>query len=244
VRLVFEELVVQAHDNAEAGLNWELIFNSAKSAVMAGSSSGLAAGASSLGASAASGRFNGSEAIVKALGEIGQVVRHSRVPVLTLNRRPVTHAVRTTFSYIDKVETMSLPPATAMAMPSVSVGQREQTVGSLLTLIPDAQENGLILLSVAYDNTVAQPLRSVTFGDKGNPLQLQQITIDGNGIVQQLALQPGQPVLISGFDHMRHETSNRRLNPGMPLVLGGSDKVSSQLLTTVIIVTAQVEEGF
>src|SRR5690606_7625263 len=192
VRLVFEELVVQAHDNAEAGLNWELIFNSAKSAVMAGSSSGLAAGASSLGASAASGRFNGSEAIVKALGEIGQVVRHSRVPVLTLNRRPVTHAVRTTFSYIDKVETMSLPPATAMAMPSVSVGQREQTVGSLLTLIPDAQENGLILLSVAYDNTVAQPLRSVTFGDKGNPLQLQQITIDGNGIVQQLALQPGQ----------------------------------------------------
>src|SRR5690606_25461187 len=25
VRLVFEELVVQAHDNAEAGLNWELI---------------------------------------------------------------------------------------------------------------------------------------------------------------------------------------------------------------------------
>ncbi|TEA77409.1 hypothetical protein ERE07_15470 [Allopusillimonas ginsengisoli] len=244
VRLVFEELVVQAHDNAEAGLNWELIFNSARSAVMAGSSSGLAAGASSLGASATFGRFSGSEAIIKALGEIGQVVRHSRVPVLTLNRRPVTHAVRTTFSYIDKVETVSLPPATPMAMPSVSVGQREQTVGSLLTLIPDAQENGLILLSVAYDNTVAQPLRSVTFGDKGNPLQLQQITIDGNGIVQQLALQPGQPVLISGFDHMRHETTNRRLNPGMPLALGGSDKVSSQQLTTVIIVTAQVEEGF
>ncbi len=243
VRLVFEELVVQLHDNAEAGFNWDLIFNSARSAMAFGASTGAAAGAYGAAAGATLGPFKGSEAIIKALGEVGQVLRHSRVPVLTLNRRPVTHAVRTTFSYIDKVETLPLASGAALAVPNVSVGQREQTVGSLLTLIPDVQDNGLILLSVAYDNTVAQPLRSVTFGDRSNPLQLQQITVDGNGIIQQLALQPGQPVLISGFDHLRQETASRRLNPGMPLALGGSKKVSSQQLTTVMIVTAQVEEG-
>src|SRR5690554_7731825 len=131
-----------------------------------------------------------------------------------------------------------------MALPSVSCSQREETVGSMLTLVPDAQDDGQILLTVAYDNTVAQPLKSVTFGDKDNPLQLQQITIDGNGTVQQVALQPGQPLLISGFDRTHEETEGRRLNPGIPLALGGSDRASSQQLTTVMVVTAQLEEGF
>ncbi len=97
---------------------------------------------------------------------------------------------------------------------------------------------------MAYDNTVAQPLKSITFGDKSNPLQLQQITIDGNGTVQQVALQPGQPLLISGFDRTQEETEGRRLNPGIPIALGGSDRASTEHLTTVMVVTAQVEEGF
>src|SRR5690606_24072729 len=172
-----------------------------------------------------------------------QVVRRSSLPVLTLNRRPVTHAVRTTFSYIDKVQTSALASGTGMALPSVSVSQREETVGSLLTLVPDAQEDGQILLSVAYDNTVAQPLKSVTLGDRDHPLQLQQITIDGNGTVQQVALRPGQPLVISGFERRQQETEERRLNPGFPMLLGGSDRASSEHLTTIMIVTAQLEEG-
>ncbi|CAM5204278.1 hypothetical protein CDEF62S_02829 [Castellaniella defragrans] len=90
-----------------------------------------------------------------------QLVRRSSVPMLSLNRRPVTHAVRTTFSYIDRVETTPLSGTNGLAVPAVSVNQKEETVGSLLTLLPDAQEDGQILLSLAYDNTVAQPLKTV-----------------------------------------------------------------------------------
>lgn len=244
VRLVFEELTVLVDDTAEAGIDWNLVFSSASFAAgMAVGGAGVAeAGMLEMGLTR--GPFKGSEAIVKALGQVGKVVRRSSLPVLTLNRRPVTHAVRTTFSYIDKVETTALGAQAALALPSVSVSQREQTVGSMLTLVPDAQDNGQVLLSVAYDNTVAQPLKSVTFGDKANPLQLQQITIDGNGTIQQVALQPGQPLLISGFDRSEQETAERRLNPGMPVALGGSNRASKQSLTTVMIVTAQVEDGF
>ncbi|MCC2595316.1 hypothetical protein LKR43_03080 [Pusillimonas sp. MFBS29] len=244
VRLIFEELTVAMHDNAEVGLDWNLLFASTRlGAAMSMAGAGMTdSGLISLGLN--EGPFQGSEAIVKALGEVGQVVRRSSVPVLTLNRRPVTHAVRTTFSYIDKVQTTALGDAVGLALPSVSVSQREETVGSLLTLVPDAQEDGQILLSVAYDNTVAQPLKSVVFGDKDNPLQLQQITIDGNGTVQQVVLQPGQPLLISGFDRSQEETEGRRLNPGMPLALGGSERATRQSLMTLMVVTAQVEEGF
>ncbi|OWT65886.1 hypothetical protein CEY11_03085 [Candidimonas nitroreducens] len=244
VRLVFEEITLALQDEAQAGLDWNLVFSSASAAAaLAVPGQGLVDGGS-LAVGLNTGSFKGSEAIIKALGQAGKVLRRSSVPVLTLNRRPVTHAVRTTFSYIDRVQTTALGSEAGMALPSVSVSQKDVTVGSLLTLVPDAQDDGRILLSLAYDNTVAQPLKSVTFGDRSNPLQLQQITIDGNGTVQQLMLLPGQPLLVSGFDRKQDQTEARRLNPGLPMLLGGSDRASSQRLTTVVLITAQVEEGY
>lgn len=244
VRLLFEELTVVLEDGAEAGIDWDIVFAGARMAASAGMAGAASVDSGFLNMRAADGRFAGSELLVKALGSVGRVVRRNSLPVLTLNRRPVTHAVRTTFSYIDKVETTTQRSQLDTLLPSVSVSQREETVGSLITLVPDAQEDGQVLLSVAYDNTVAQPLKSVTFGGGDNPLQLQQITIDGNGTVQQVALMPGQPLVISGFDRSTQETESRRLNPGLPLALGGSDKAGTQRLSTVMLVTAHVEEGF
>lgn len=243
VRLVFEEITLLTEDSAEAGIDWSVVFSSAQVAAALSIAGAPISEAGMLGASVQSGPFEGSEAIIKALSKVGRVVRRSSVPVLTLNRRPVTHAVRTTFSYIDQIQTTALASGTGAAIPSVSISQRDETVGSLLTLVPDAQDNGQILLSVAYDNTVAQPLKTVTFGDKENPLQVQQITIDGNGTVQQVLLQPGQPMVVSGFDRAQKQAQGRRLNPEFPAVLGGSDQASSQRLMTVVIISAQVEEG-
>ena len=244
VRLLFEELTVAIEDGAEAGIDWELVFAGARLAMSAGMAGAAAGDSGFLSMGVPEGRYMGSEVLVKALGTAGRIVRRNSLPVLTLNRRPVTHAVRTTFSYIDKVEATTQRSQLDLSLPTVSVTQREETVGSLVTLVPDAQEDGQVLLSVAYDNTMAQPLKSVTFGDSSNPLQLQQITIDGNGTVQQVALMPGQPLVISGFDRSTQETESRRLNPGLPLALGGSDRASTQRLTTVMVVTAHVEEGF
>jgi len=39
----------------------------------------------------------------------------------------------------------------------VSISQKEETVGSFLTLVPDIQEDGQILLSIAYDNAGPSP---------------------------------------------------------------------------------------
>ncbi|MFA5521614.1 MAG: hypothetical protein WCY98_05250 [Castellaniella sp.] len=242
VRLVFEEVTLASRDAGQLALDWNLVFASARAAVRAelGETGDVEAGR--LAAGVGHGPFRGSELILAALGQSGRIVRRSSVPVLTLNRRPVTHAVRTTFSYIDRVDTTPFSDGQGLALPSVSVSQKEETVGSLLTLVPDAQDDGRILLSIAYDNTVAQPLRTIRFGDRDHPLQLQQLTVDGNGTVQQVLLQAGEPMLISGFERRQDESLTRRLNPDAPLVLGGSDKAVSEQLMTVIIVTARVEE--
>lgn len=243
VRLVFEELTVALTDQALASLDWNLIFAGTRVAASLATPALGTTPSTTLGVGVTQGQLSGSEAVIRALGEAGRLVRSSTVPMLTLNRRPVTHAVRTTFSYIDRVETTSMPSGTGVALPAVSVNQKEETVGSLLTVIPDAQEDGQILLSIAYDNTVAQPLKTVSFGNRANPLELQQLTIEGNGTVQQLAVQPGQPLVVSGFDRHQSETSERRAAPGLPAVFGGGDRVAAQRLTTILIITARVEEG-
>jgi type IVB pilus formation R64 PilN family outer membrane protein len=248
VRLVFEEVTVVAKDGQTAAIDWNAIYSAAGAAVSLAlpAPADVTAGVAGLGVH--SGPFRSSRALISALSEVATVVRHSTVPVLTLNRRPVTHAVRTTFSYIDQVQSTSISASGAggagTALPAVSISQKHETVGSFLTLVPDAQEDGQILLSVAYDNTVAQPLKSLSFGKAGNQLEIQQVTIDGNGTVQQVELRAGQPMVISGFDRRQDEYDRRRPVQGVPLLAGGTDHAATQRATTVVIVTAQVEEGF
>lgn len=242
VRILFEELTLALDEQAELGIDWQGVFTHARGAAALGSGAAVEHATAMASALVGRGPFQGSELLLQALGRSGQVLRRHVVPVLTLNRRPVTHAVRTTFSYIDEVQTTAMRDDTAMALPAVSVSQKTQTVGTLITLVPDVREDGRIMLSLAYDSTTAQPLKAIRFGDQAHPLQLQQLTVEGNGTVQQLALQPGQPLVIAGFDKVQASTDERRLNPGVPLAFGGADKASQQQLTTLMIVTAQVEE--
>jgi type IVB pilus formation R64 PilN family outer membrane protein len=248
VRLIFEEITLVTNQEAEFGLDWDSLWEQGK---VAASLTSTFAGASIAGATAmVTARPSSvvrSQAVLKALSKYGTVLRHVTIPVLTLNRRPVTHAIRTTFSYIDQVKSTQTADngssVTRAGLGSVSVSQKEETVGAFLTLVPDAQENGQILLSVAYDNTVAQPLKSLVVGEPNSRLQIQQITIDGHGTVQQVALKAGQPMLISGFDSKHDESERTRLTPEAPLALGGRDRAKQGRTATLMIVTAQVEEG-
>src|SRR5690606_24566031 len=125
VRLLFEELIVVANDGAEGGVDWKAVYESARTAVTATIPAVAGSTAAALGATVESGGFQRSQAIVSALSQSGAVLRHSSVPVLTLNRRPVTHAVRTTFSYVDVAQTMAVPGVDgslgAPARPSASL---------------------------------------------------------------------------------------------------------------------------
>ena len=248
IRLIFEEITIATNEDSELGLDWETVFAHGKLAASLASSVASASVATTQARVAASSASVRTQAVLSALSKYGTVQRHVTIPVLTLNRRPVTHAVRTTFTYIDQVKS-SASAAQGNALlgttaPSVSVTQKEETVGAFLTLLPDVQEDGQILLSVAYDNTVAQPLKSIVVGQDSNRLQIQQITIDGHGTVQQVALKAGQPMLISGFDAQNDSTDRVRISADAPLALGGGDRLKRGRTATLMMLTAQVEEGF
>jgi len=91
VRLIVDEITLAAQESAEAGLDWNLIFSSARIAAAAFMPGANLEQAGGIGLGLKQGAFSGSEVIVQALGQAGKIVRRSSLPVLTLNRRPVSH---------------------------------------------------------------------------------------------------------------------------------------------------------
>jgi len=245
VRLVFEEMTVTQKQAHEQGVDWSLVF--AKGMLAMGLGKGSSSTAPAVFQAGVGTSVGSASVAIRALSDYANVLRHTVVPVVTLNRRPVTHAVRSTFTYVDQIQALDVnqdKDKKGLGMPNVAVSQKQETTGAFLTLVPEVQEDGQILLTVAYDNTVAQPLKSLHFGNQDNQYQVQQLTLHGSGTVQQVALRPGYPVLVAGFEEREVQNDMSRLGPDMPKATGGLDKVSQQQRMTLIFVTAQVEEGF
>ncbi len=247
VRLVFEQVTVTRDQRHEQGIDWQL--------ALAAELGGLdVSGGSSLGTTPTMASISGpgmlpglnTGLVLKAVSRYADVVRHTTVPVMTLNRRPVTHAVRSTFTYVDQVKSVSTASddkKQSSTLPGIAVNQKRETVGAFLTLVPDVQDDGQVLLSVAFDNTVAMPLKTLTFGSAKNRMQVQQLDLRGNGTVQQVVVYPGRPTLVAGFEHQTNEVNQTRRAPHAPKLFGGDDEVTRQSTMTLIFVTAQVQDG-
>jgi hypothetical protein len=211
----------------------------------AASSTGLARLASSqanaLSLSPTSGRFKDSSVVLRALSDIGTVVSKRTFPLSTRSGRPVTQTLRTTFNYVDQVSAVTSTGLTTAA-PAPTVTQKEETVGTVLTLIPKAMDNGQIFLNMSFDVSTNEPLTPFTVGSSSNGVTVQQKVINAHGALQEVSLRSGETVLLGGIDVTTAGQNQRRLAPGAPLVTGGSDQSSYRRSHIVIVVTAVAED--
>lgn len=248
VRMLFEEITVQLDQTSQAAVDWHLIYNSlGRANAAAGDAPGAlldstkAAGA--LGATVGSGPFAGSKFLLSALNEVGTVVRHTSIPLLASNLRPATFAMHQNVPYIkDLQQTQSYSDASG---PTVSVTQDEKTVGTFLTVVPNAQDDGRVQLTVSYDDKrLIGALQKVEFGSSDAPSFVQQANIGGQGAIQQVELSPGRPALIGGFERSAGDSTRRRLDERAPIVAGGSDSAQDKKQITLLLMTAIPEEGY
>lgn len=251
VELVFEAISVRVRDNAQAGFDWTVlerrIMNEVTGAALnlglRSPSSLVGTAAGSLAATADGSRYNGSQAVISALSEIGSVVSVTRVPLQGVNRRPLSYAVRTTFNYIDQATGSSAASAVGTTTAGPSITQKDETVGTILTLVPDVDDDGVVTMSVSYDNTVLTRLEPITTGTGAASVTVQQKEIDGAGMLQQITTRSGVPTLIGGFERQSRDATIRRLDRNAPLILGGSNRAVEDRLITVLMVTAVARDG-
>lgn len=244
VNMVVEQIEVVSKDGADFGVDWTVVYNTTANAL-----NGLSP-ASLVGAQAAGvnlqqmiGQNTGTNLVVKALNEVGKVVKRSVFPLKTTSGRPATQALRTTFNYVDQVQATAL--ATTNASPQApTVTQKDETVGTFLTLVPTAKTDGTVFLTMSIDKTTADPLRPYTVGAGASAVTVQQKTINGSGSVQEVPLRAGRTEVIGGFEILDAQNTQRRLAENISILAGGSDSSSVAKSVTVLLVTAVVEEGF
>jgi len=245
VRMVVEAIEVVAKDGNDLGLDWTGVYESANRALKVASPTSLVSSyAGSVGVTRSAGNYEGSSLVINALNEVGRVVNRRVFPVMATSGTPVTQALRSTFNYVDQVQATAISSSvinTTAQAPTVS--QKDETVGTLMTVVPDAKADGTIFVSLSFDVTAADPLRPFTVGSGASAVTVQQKTINGNGILQQVPLRSGKTEVIGGMEVSTSQSTKRRLGDGVPMIFGGSDSLSSNKSVLLILVTAVTEEG-
>lgn len=246
VRVVLEVIEVVDKDSSEVGVDWNIIYGSASRALdnlSPASLTGAQVGSISVGPT--TGPFAGSSLVLKALNEVGVVVNRRFFPFLTTSGRPVTQAIRTTFNYVDQVQATAAPQGSSVvtAQQAPTVTQKEETVGTFVTVVPTAKSDNSIFLSISFDLTSAQPLVPFTVGSQGASVTVQQKTIDGTGFIQELPIRSGQTVLVGGLESQTAQDSTRRLGSDVPIIFGGSNAAKVTKSRLLLLVTAVTEEG-
>ncbi|MNL12683.1 Bacterial type II and III secretion system protein [compost metagenome] len=247
VRLVFEEITVQSDRINQGSVDWAILFNSlgrenTASAIGVAPMLDAAKAAGSVGARVGSGPFAGTNLALSALSQLGSIIDHKSIPLLMQNRRPSKYDTRRTFDYIkDLQQTQSTSDTSS---PTVTVTQDTKTVGTFLTVVPDAQDDGQVLLTIAYDDSRLIEMKKEPVGSRDDQSFVQQTDIGGQGRVQQVMVRPGEQVVIGGYQQSADTSTRRRLDGKAPMLAGGSDASQEKQMLTVVLVTAIPEEGF
>lgn len=253
VRLVFEAIDIATVDTGERGVDWTLVYDkitqkltgnmigslnlTSPQSVTSGTGGTLGFGV------AGNSQFNGSKAVLDALRQIGNVTNVTEMPVMTLNRHPVQYAVRNTFDYVASIQVNTVA-SSAGTTTAPQIEQKEETVGTSLTITPAAFDDGQIVLNVAYDNTSLRSLTPYTAGGSSSSTNtVQQRNIDGTGTVQTVSMRSGQTLFISGIERKSDTVTKARLDDSLPLLAGGSDQAKKSKNTTIVLVTAVSEDG-
>lgn len=242
VDFVLEEITFEKNDSNQAGINFNLAFNSGgqgNTFDVNGLNSLLEqeGAALSMGASVGQGPWKGSSIATQALSKIGRVVDRKVNTFSSLNGMPATAGRPGRQTYINKLE--QTPGYANNSEPTVTVTQSEILYGRILTVLPRAYADGTVDVALKYDNTPDPVLEKQQF-TRGGYVQSPKTLSDT--LVVNSSLKSGQPFVVTAFSSRSDAYDARRVDPSAPMILGGSDVSSRKDRVTVIVLTPRVRE--
>jgi len=240
VRVLVEAYELMAKDSAEVGIDWSLLFNGTKFDLGTSAPRSLAGElGGGISVTGVSGKWAGSRLTVQALSEVAHVVGKRSFPFLTTSGRPVTYNLYDLFTYVDESRPAVITPTT-VTPPSAT--QKEETVGTFMTVTPVARGDGQITLQLAWEDKTADPLVPFTPGTGSAAVIVQQKRVHGRSFLQEVPMRSGHTVMVGGIESLFGQQNNRRLAPSAPMLFGGSDRAGYERSQMVLFITALVEE--
>lgn len=244
ITLVFEELFITNKHGREASIDWSLLYGK-----VGGTPNTIGSPATLAGPNAASagfavrgtGPFAGSSLLLKALDEMGLIVTRRTFPISTLNGNAATIGLPTIFDYVAQI-TNNAVTNTAGSVSAPTVNQKEDKYGAFLTVTPEAQDDGQVLISVNLADRTGT-LTPYTVQVSGSGTTVQQRNIQETNLTGRTVLRTGVTHVIGGLDEALNASTRRRLDDNAPIVLGGSDAVNQSSRRIMLLVTAIAEDN-
>lgn len=243
VTMVVDQLYVSDKNNREFSLDWNLVYGSLN---VGGTGRGPTSLASETGGSIAlarnTGRFAGSSVLIKALAEQGLIVQQRSFPLSTQNGTPVSVGLPTIFDYVQEVTFTQTNAGAVNSQAAPSVKQKEEKIGTYLTITPEAQDDGQIIISANFQDRTGV-LTPYTVSAGGNTSTVQQRNIEEMSSIVRTVIRVGVPTVIGGLSEATDNSTDRRLGTGAPLLFGGSDVIKKNKRSMILVVTAVAEDG-
>ncbi len=244
VTLIVEEILVSRADLSQFSIDWTMVYGKLTGVANTFSSPATLVNANvgKIGWNTqGSGKAAGSGLLIQALNQQGLVAQVRSFPVSTLNGSPYSLSLPTIFDYVDKAST-TVAASTTGTIITPSVSQASDKIGTYLTITPDSQDDGQILVSMKFENR-SGTLVPYTLTSSGGSVTLQQRNIDEISSIAKTVLRVGVPTVFGGLSEIADESTQRRLGADAPILLGGSDNIKQNKRSLILVVTAIAEDG-
>lgn len=244
VALNVEVMSVSNTRNEQFGIDWNLVYRSLGTAGAAlNNASGEITGATSATvsiletATGKAAKFTGSELLLKALSEQGDVsVVTSQSSVVTnLTPVPIQMADQTVYVAQSATTTTTDVGATTTLTPGMI------TTGFNMTLLPLIQQIGKVQLQVNFNLSDPPTIRNFTSKDGNSYIEMPYTKL--RSLSQKVNLRAGQSLIVTGFDQNNTRTSKSgTFTPANP-VFGGAQSGNNERSTLVLVITPTFPAG-
>ena len=174
----------------------------------------------------------GSEALIQALAKQGKVSLVTNVGVTTRSNRVAPVSNTRTTGYIKRFESRNFT-----TVESSTVDQDDLETGFTMQLLPNVLDNGKILL--LFRMSVRELLRMNT-ETLFNEVTLQLPEVEERSFMQEVIMESGQMLVVSGFEKQTNEDTRYGLGDPDFMALSGSRESASAREVLVVILTPQV----
>lgn len=234
------EILRYTHSRSEDnGIDTSLVSKSLHNlgATLTGSFTNAPSSASSLGlaildnASGGAAKLSGSQLIIKALSEQGNV------SVVTSQARATTNLTPVPYQLSNQQGILSSSSSTATANVGVTSTMTTTTLttGLFMTMLPYIQENGDVQLQFAFSYTSPPQIQSFISKDGNTRNDVPNTSTEA--MTQKVNMHSGQTLVLTGSDQVTTSANKQgTFTPGNWLLGGGQDG-SSTRSTLVILIT-------
>jgi type IVB pilus formation R64 PilN family outer membrane protein len=232
-------LAVTLNQGDSYGIKWDLLYQTLENRYQITNNLAPSGGSSfTAGILSGASRWAGSEVMIDALSDQGQVRRETTASVVTLNNQPVPIQVAKQTAYLKSSQTT----LTADVGSSTSLTPGTVTSGFNMSILPHLLDNGTVMLQFSTDISSLVRLNTVSSGGD-NAAIIQTPEVDTRNFLQRVAMKSNETLIISGFEQTDDNLDRNGVGHPSNFLLGGGVKARAGKEIIVILVTPVAMAG-